>query len=88
MLVLDEPTAGLDPAGRRELIRTLEGLDVAMLMVTHDLALVLEPCPRTVLVDGVRVVANGPLRELLADEALLAAHRLEPPYGLTSAPPG
>lgn len=85
VLVLDEPTAGLDPAGRRELIRTLEVLDVAQLIVTHDLALVLELCPRTVLVDGGRVVANGPSRELLADEALLAAHRLEPPYGLMSA---
>jgi cobalt/nickel transport system ATP-binding protein len=84
VLVLDEPTAGLDPAGRRELIRTLERLDVAQLIVTHDLALVLELCPRTVLVDGGRVVANGPSRELLADEALLAAHRLEPPYGLTT----
>jgi len=84
VLVLDEPTAGLDPAGRRELIRTLEQLDVAQLIVTHDLALVLELCPRTVLVDGGRIVANGPSRELLADEALLAAHRLEPPYGLAS----
>lgn len=81
VLVLDEPTAGLDPAGRRELIRTLEALDVAQLIVTHDLALVLELCPRTVLVDGGRVVANGPSRALLADETLLAAHRLEPPYG-------
>jgi len=84
VLVLDEPTAGLDPAGRRELIRTLQGLDVAQLIVTHDLAMVLELCPRTVLVDGGRVVANGASRELLADEALLAAHRLEPPYGLAS----
>ena len=84
VLVLDEPTAGLDPAGRRELIRTLEQLDVAMLIVTHDLALVLELCPRTALVDGGRIVANGPSRELLSDEALLAAHRLEPPYGLAS----
>jgi len=83
VLVLDEPTAGLDPASRRELIRTLSALDVAQLIVTHDLPLVLELCPRTVLVDGGRVVANGPSHELLGDEPLLAAHRLELPFGLT-----
>lgn len=82
LLVLDEPTAGLDPASRRELMTTLGGLDVAQLIVTHDLPLVLELCPRTVLVDGGRVVADGPSDELLRDEDLLAAHRLELPYGL------
>ena len=81
LLVLDEPTAGLDPASRRELITTLRGLDVAQLIVTHDLPMVLELCPRTVLVDGGRVVASGPSEELLADATLLAAHRLELPFG-------
>ena len=81
LLVLDEPTAGLDPASRRELITTLRGLDVAQLIVTHDLPMVLELCPRTVLVDAGRVVANSPSTDLLADEALLAAHRLELPFG-------
>jgi len=81
VLVLDEPTAGLDPASRRDLIRTLSALDVAQLVVTHDLALVLELCPRTVLMDGGRIVASGPSHELLHDAPLLAAHRLEPPYG-------
>ncbi len=85
VLVLDEPTAGLDPASRRELIRTLSGLDVAQLIVTHDLPLVLELCPRTVLMDAGRVVANGPSTELLRDEALLSAHRLELPFGVAPA---
>jgi cobalt/nickel transport system ATP-binding protein len=83
LLVLDEPTAGLDPAGRRELLTTLAGLEVAQLLVTHDLPLVLELCPRMVLMDGGRVVADGPTGHLLADADLLAAHRLELPYGLT-----
>ena len=81
LLVLDEPTAGLDPASRRELITTLRGLDVAQRIVTHDLPMVFELCPRTVLVDGGRVVASGPSEELLADATLLAAHRLELPFG-------
>jgi cobalt/nickel transport system ATP-binding protein len=82
VLVLDEPTAGLDPAGRRDLITTLTGLDVAQLIVTHDLPLVLELCPRTVLMDRGRIVADGPTLSLLSDAQLLAAHRLELPYGL------
>jgi cobalt/nickel transport system ATP-binding protein len=81
LLVLDEPTAGLDPASRRELISTLAALDVAQLIVTHDLPMVLELCPRTVLMDAGRVVANGTSAELLGDAALLAAHRLELPFG-------
>jgi cobalt/nickel transport system ATP-binding protein len=84
ILVLDEPTAGLDPASRRELITTLASLDVAQLLVTHDLPMVLELCPRTVLVDGGRVVADGTTSDILADAELLADHRLELPYG----PPG
>jgi cobalt/nickel transport system ATP-binding protein len=81
LIVLDEPTAGLDPASRRELIATLAALEVAQLIVTHDLPMVLELCPRTVLVDGGRVVANGPSEDLLGDAVLLAAHRLELPFG-------
>src|SRR5690606_13171404 len=80
LLVLDEPTAGLDPASRRELLTTLADLEVAQLVVTHDLPLVLELCPRTALLDAGRVVATGPSEELFADDALLAAHRLEMPW--------
>jgi energy-coupling factor transporter ATP-binding protein EcfA2 len=52
-----------------------------MLMVTHDLPYALQLCPRSVVLDGGVVVADGPTRELLADPGLLAAHRLELPYG-------
>jgi cobalt/nickel transport system ATP-binding protein len=63
----------------------LRSLPVTQLVVTHDLPFVLELCPRTVIVDGGRVVADGPTRELLADTELLAAHRLELPFGLDPA---
>jgi energy-coupling factor transporter ATP-binding protein EcfA2 len=52
-----------------------------MLMVTHDLPYAAQLCTRSVLIDGGVVVADGPTREILADTALLAAHRLELPYG-------
>lgn len=81
ILVLDEPSSNLDPAGRRELAEVLESLPVTLLMVTHDLPYAMQLCPRSVVLDGGVVVADGGTRELLADQELLAAHRLELPYG-------
>ncbi|MET9161699.1 ABC transporter ATP-binding protein [Streptomyces parvulus] len=81
ILVLDEPSSNLDPASRRELADILRSLDVTVLMVTHDLPYALELCPRAlILSDGV-IAADGPTAELLSDEALMSAHRLELPFG-------
>jgi energy-coupling factor transporter ATP-binding protein EcfA2 len=79
ILVLDEPSASLDPRSRRQFIELLKGLSGTRLVATHDLALVAELCPRTVLLDGGSVVAVGPTKQLLRDDALMAAHGLECP---------
>jgi energy-coupling factor transporter ATP-binding protein EcfA2 len=81
ILVLDEPSANLEPVARRELAEVLLALDRTMLMVTHDLPYAVQLCPRSVLIDKGVIVADGPTRDLLADADLLAAHRLELPYG-------
>jgi cobalt/nickel transport system ATP-binding protein len=81
ILVLDEPSSNLDPASRRELAVIIESLPVTVLMVTHDLPYALQLCPRAVILDRGRIVADGAIRDLLADEELLRAHRLELPYG-------
>lgn len=78
ILVLDEPSAGLDPRARRGLIRLLHDLPQTMLVSSHDLRLVAEVFPRTVIMDQGRIVADGPTSTLLADAALLDAHGLEP----------
>src|SRR5262249_27202113 len=82
VLLLDEPTLHLDPRGRRELIRLVNGLPGTKMIASHDLEMVLETCGRTLLLDRGRVVADGPSRRLLADVALMDAHGLEVPYSL------
>jgi cobalt transport protein ATP-binding subunit len=79
ILVLDEPSAGLDPRARRALINLLRDLPQTMLVSTHDMRLVAELFPRTVVMDHGRVVATGPTAQLLDDVALLEAHGLEKP---------
>jgi cobalt/nickel transport system ATP-binding protein len=77
VLVLDEPTAGLDPRTRRMLINRLRELPMTMLVSSHDLAMVREAFPRMVVMDEGRIVADGRSSELLSNEALLEAHGLE-----------
>ena len=79
VLVFDEPSAGLDPRGRRELIALLRSLHQTMLVSTHDMRLVAEVFPRIVVMDDGRVVGDGPTAEVLRDDVFLEAHGLERP---------
>ena len=81
ILVLDEPSSNLDPASRRELADILRSLDVTVLMVTHDLPYALELCPRAVVLSDGNIVADGATYDVLTDDALMSAHRLELPFG-------
>jgi len=79
VLVLDEPSSGLDPRARRSLISLLDTLPQTMIAATHDMHLVQELFRRTVIMNGGRIVADGPTSVLLSDQALLEAHGLELP---------
>jgi cobalt/nickel transport system ATP-binding protein len=79
ILVLDEPSAGLDPRGRRTLINLLRELPITMLVSTHDMKLVQELFPRTIVMDEGQIVADGKTKDILENEELLTAHGLEKP---------
>jgi energy-coupling factor transporter ATP-binding protein EcfA2 len=77
ILVLDEPTAGLDPRARRNLITLLRQLDMTLLVSTHDIRMVAELFERTIIMEDGCIVTAGPTSSIMADAALLEAHGLE-----------
>jgi len=84
ILALDEPSANLDPRGRRMLIELLPGLSNTLLLIGHDLDMILDVCGRTIVMDAGRVVADGPSSQVLADRDLLETHGLELPLTLAA----
>ena len=79
ILILDEPSAGLDPRARRTLINLLRELPITMLISTHDMRMVQELFPRTIVMDDGKIVADGITKEILEDEKFLNEHGLEKP---------
>lgn len=86
ILVMDEPTANLDPKARRRLIELLKTFTHTVIVATHDLDMVLDLCSRTIALKDGRVMADGPSLELLRDDALLDACSLEKPLCLRACP--
>ena len=82
LLAFDEPSAGLDPAGRRDFIEIVRALPQTKVIATHDMELAWELCPRLAVMDGGCIVAEGPRDAILGDPELLRAHKLEPPLSM------
>jgi len=80
IIVLDEPTTGLDSFGRRKLINILKNFNHTRIITTHDLTLVMELCERVILLHEGRIAADGPADSILNDANLLERCRLEPPF--------
>ncbi|HVT82483.1 MAG TPA: energy-coupling factor ABC transporter ATP-binding protein [Phycisphaerae bacterium] len=80
ILILDEPTSNLDPRGRRELKTLLRALPLTKIIATHDLELVVELCPDTLLLSKGQIIAHGPTLPMLSDETLMQSHGLEKPH--------
>ena len=79
ILVIDEPTANLDPGSKWSLIELLEKLSITKIIATHDLELVQALCQRTIVFDDGEIIADGATSHILADTPLLVAHGLAPP---------
>jgi cobalt/nickel transport system ATP-binding protein len=82
VLVMDEPSSNLDPRARRRLIELLRSFEHTRIIATHDLELVVEVCPRVIVLDHGLIVAQGATRAILNDEPLMLAHGLERPHSL------
>jgi energy-coupling factor transporter ATP-binding protein EcfA2 len=76
-LLLDEPSSGLDPRGRRELVALLKGLGATQVVASHDLDFVAALCSRVVILDRGAVVAEGETAAILENRDLLRRHGLE-----------
>ncbi len=87
ILVMDEPSSNLDPRTRRRLMNQLRSFEHTKIIATHDLELVVEVCSRVIVLDGGKVVADGPTRDILNDEKLMLNHGLERPHILRHSHP-
>ena len=87
ILIMDEPSSNLDPRSRRRLINLLRSFEHTKIIATHDLELVVDVCSRVLVLDGGKIVADGPTAIILNDEALMLEHGLERPHSLRHAHP-
>ena len=86
ILVLDEPTNGLDPYARRLLIGLLKGFHHTRIVASHDLDMIFELCERTIVLHKGNLVADGPTPEIFRDNELLSSCRLEKPFAMQNCP--
>lgn len=86
ILVMDEPTAELDPFARRQLINLLNTFPHTQIIATHDLDMVLDLCERTIILSEGRVLADGATRELFMNKDLLTRAHLEQPFAMQACP--
>lgn len=84
VLVMDEPSDGLDPAARRRMINLLCGFDHSMIIATHDLDLVLDVCARVLVLRAGRIEADGSPQAIFGDTELLLRCSLEQPLSWQS----
>lgn len=86
ILAMDEPSSGLDPFARRQLITLLKGFRHTRILATHDMDMVAELCQRSIVLHEGRVAADGPSLDLFRDDLLLARCRLEKPLAMQACP--
>jgi cobalt/nickel transport system ATP-binding protein len=83
---MDEPTTGLDPLGRRQIIAILKEFTHTKIIATHDLDLVMDLCSRTIVLHDGRIRADGPTLEIFRDDELLRECHMEKPLSMQGCP--
>jgi len=78
-LLMDEPTSALDPYNRRVVIDMINSLDKTCIIASHDLDMIMDTCPRVMLLSKGKLIYDGDCPELMKNGALLKAHRMELP---------
>jgi cobalt/nickel transport system ATP-binding protein len=86
ILVMDEPTAALDPQARSRVIGLLRGFTHTKIIASHDLDMIMDLCTRAIVLHQGRIVADGPASAVLADRELLAKSGLELPLRMQGCP--
>ncbi|MHB1127592.1 MAG: energy-coupling factor ABC transporter ATP-binding protein [Bacillota bacterium] len=86
ILVMDEPTAALDPKSRRRLIKLLQGFPQTKIITSHDLDMIFELCERTIILNDGRIICDGPAENVLKDALLLERCGLELPLSIQNCP--
>ena len=81
-ILMDEPTAALDPYNRRIIINTIRDLKQTKLITSHDLDMILDTCERVILLSDGKIVADGRADDILRNRELLEANRMELPFCL------
>lgn len=82
LLLMDEPSAALDPVNRRNLIQLINRLPEAKLITSHDLDMIWDTCTRVILMNKGSIIADGPVKEILSNAVLLEQNGLELPLRL------
>lgn len=86
ILIMDEPTAALDPKSRRRVINLLNSFNQTKIITSHDLDMIFETCNRVIVIKEGEVPWDGPSEEILSNEELLDSCGLEIPLSLQNCP--
>ncbi len=86
VLIMDEPTAALDPKARRRVINLLQTFEHTKIITTHDLDMIFDTCERVIVIKNGEIAADAPTNQILSDAKLLDECGLELPLGLQGCP--
>lgn len=82
VILFDEPSVGLDPKNRRNLINIINGISGLKIIASHDLDMIFDTCNRTILIEKGKLICEGETAKILTDQRLLEKSGLELPLSM------